>query len=982
MICTALAALLGAGALQAASDGDDFRYALSLYEKGMYSQARTVFQSIENDPQAEGYAVLCAISMRSEDYELLMSRYIDKHSWSGLLPKMYWRHALNLFDDGRYDLAAAAFDQVGEENVPKDDLAEYIFKEAYSRFETGDTDGALYGFQRIEQMPLCDYTSPSRYTSGYICYETRRFREAIPWFELAAKDPRFTDISNYYIMECRFMDGDYDYVIEHGVEIYDKIPRDRQQHLARIISEAYLVKGDTATAKKYYDAIGEVSSMDRSDLFYAGSLLYAVGDWEGAISNYSKMPDRTDSLGQAANYNMAYAYIKTKNKVSAMTAFKDAAAVSSNPDIQEDSFFNYAKLAFDLNGDGTVFDDYLGKYSDKKRGATVYSYMALAALRNHDYAAAVAAYDNIDDLDPDMRSNYVKANYLRANQLIRNGSWRNAVPCLKAAAYYTDKHSSLNQLSRYWLAESYYRDELYTQSRAIYTDLYNLSALEGRPEGNAIPYDIAYCYFKENNYEMAAKWFEEYLKLDDETSRKDAMMRKADCYFTRKAYPEAISSYQKVITAYNNVDDLYPWYQCGVSFGLNGNNERKLEMLSAVNRANPETPFYSETLYELGRCYIDSRSEAQATAAFDKLVRTSKDSSFVARGLIGLGTVAKNAGRYDKALEHYKKVVKTMPSSTWSADALLAIESIYQAKQEPEKYLAYIETLGGGNFSSEADKEEMLFNAAEQIYLAGNWQKALVSLQNYKHRYPSGKNIASCDFYMAECCASLDRKEQACDHYKDVIDRGTGAFLEQASAKYAALSYSLEHFEDAFKGYENLHKVARIESNKFLALQGMMRSAYQAKNYPEAEKYADLVSSWSKVTPAQDREARYLKAKALMGESKRAEALAIMASLSSDPSTAEGAEAAYLDILDTFDRGKFKEVRDKVYAFADKGSSQPYWLAKSFLLLGDSFVEEGEFRQARATFESVRDGYTPASGDDDVHQEVMLRLEKLSEMGK
>ena len=64
---------------------------------------------------------------------------------------------------------------------------------------------------------------------------------------------------------------------------------------------------------------------------------------------------------------------------------------------------------------------------------------AMAALANRDYEAAVAAYDNIDELDPRMQSNYMKAYFLRAEQLIANGSWRDAVPRLKAAAYYSPR---------------------------------------------------------------------------------------------------------------------------------------------------------------------------------------------------------------------------------------------------------------------------------------------------------------------------------------------------------------------------------------------------------------------------------------------------------------------------------------------------------------------------------------------------------------
>ena len=108
----------------------------------------------------------------------------------------------------------------------------------------------------------------------------------------------------------------------------------------------------------------------------------------------------------------------------------------------------------------------------------------------------------------------------------------------------------------------------------------------------------------------------------------------------------------------------------------------------------------------------------------------------------------------------------------------------------------------------------------------------------------------------------------------------------------------------------------------------------------------------------------------------------IIVSLAADKTDAYGAEAAYLEILDLYDRGRFAESQTKVYDFSESGSSQNYWLAKSFLVLGDCFVETGDVRQARATFESIRDGYTPASKDDDIPDAVALRLRKLDELSQ
>ena len=68
------------------------------------------------------------------------------------------------------------------------------------------------------------------------------------------------------------------------------------------------------------------------------------------------------------------------------------------------------------------------------------------------------------------------------------------------------------------------------------------------------------------------------------------------------------------------------------------------------------------------------------------------------------------------------------------------------------------------------------------------------------------------------------------------------------------------------------------------------------------------------------------------------------------------------------------------FAFSDSKSPQVYWLAKSFLVLGDSYYDKGDLEQAKATWNSVAEGYQP-DGEDDIIQSAKARLSKL-EMNK
>lgn len=973
-------AMLASGPVSA----DELRKALRLYEDGMIVRSRSLFDAQARKSEALnpiGWSVLCDVQMKTEGYEARMDDFLRTSPYSIMVPQIRYAHAANLFDNNDYRAAGEELAKIERKSLNKDQIDEFLFRQAYCALENDRTQEAEATFKELTERPFSDFTAPAQYVLAYIRYDMKDFGTALGWFEKSVTDSRFTENSNWYIMECRFMLKDYAYVTANAAKMYASVPEERKPHLARIISESYLVLGDAENARKYYELnTGKSSAKTRADWFYSGSLMYAVQDYKGAIENYNMVTMRTDSIGQIANYHLGSCYINTKNKVAAMQAFKEACAVSYDPAITEDAHFNYAKLAFDLNDDPSVFQEYMAKYPKAQQSDRINSYIAVAALYNHDYATAVDAYDKIDDLDDDMRTNYMKANYLRARQLIDNGSYRMAIPCLKVSAYYSDRSSRFNQLSRYWLAECYFRNEQYQEARKMLVDLYNTSALYGAPESYLIPYNIAYCFYQEEDYKSAIKWFDEYLGERSVIYRKEALERKADCLFIAKDYKAAAAAYDLVVKDFFDVNDIYPYYQAAISYGLDKQPAVKIEKLASVMDASPESRFYPEALFELGRTYAVREEHDNAFKCFNKLAQEVKDSNYVAQAYIEMGSIARNLSKYDEALGYYKTVVEEMPSSGYSESALLAIESIYQTKSQPEEYLAYIENIGKGASKSADEREKLYFNTAEQLYLSANYQKALVALQKYLEAYPTGKNVFKADFYMADSYKHLGQVEKACDYYQKVIAEGEGSFVELSIMNFSKISYDLERWDDAYGGYASLYDSAQIEANKLAALVGMMRSAYHGHRWDDSVRNADKIMFDPKADQELKHEAEYVKAKSYFATSRRDEAFVILEKLSADLNCAYGAEAAYLIIQDLYDKGEFEKVENKVYAFSDAGSQQVYWLAKSFIVLGDSFVECGELKQAKATFESVRDGYEAPAGGDDVKGSVEMRLKKLEEM--
>lgn len=963
-----------------------YREAVRLYENGMFDRARVLFEEVSStspaDPMSAGYALLCAIQQKAAGYEESINSYERTYGQTPLSSLIHQSYATSLFDDGRYAEAARQFDQVNAKGMSRKDYTEVLFKRAYCDYAVNDYEHAQPLFEKVIRRPVSEFTVPSHYAMGYMAYSENRFSKAFPQFEEAAKDPRFMQQALYYMLECKFMEKDYGYVARYGDEMFEKVPEERKPRLARILSESYLVQGNAGKAKKYYDAVvAEKPVEDPADAFYAGSLQYSLGEWKAAIENFNKMGARRDSIGQIASYQLGYSYIQSKNKVAAMEAFREASDLDFDKRIREDAFFNYAKLAFDLNHDSSAFKEYLRRYKESGRNDQIYDYIAVASLFNRDYAGAVEAYDNIETLTPAMKSNYMKANYLRAEQLISGGSWRDAIPCLKAATFFASRQDNINKLSRYWLAESQYKTGQYEEARSGFNDLYNQSALDNKPEGKRLPYDLAYCYFDEGAYASAAGWFDRYIAAGDKACREDALIRRADCDFIAKNYKAAVDGYAKVISEYPSSTSLYPYFQQGVAYGLLGKTAEKIATLSEARKAPSSSLFYAESLYELGRTYVSDKRDDKAEECFKTLMLRTRDSLYLAKSLIELGMIERNRSDYDKALDYYKRVAETFRGSEAAEDAMLAIESIYQSKGEPEKYLSYAESVGKSAKTAE-EKELLFFNSAEQIFMTGHYEKALAALDKYLDHYPDGTKSTRATYYKAECYRALGSKEKAVDSYAAVIHASDAAeYKELSLLNYAQLSYEMEHWSEAYAAYTTLLEEATLNETRLTAKAGLMRSAYFGRRFKEAVAAAEVVQEDPKADAVLIREAKYLTAKSLLATSQRDAAYDVLRVLAHDPTTEEGAEASYLVIQDLFDQGRFNEVERAVYKFAEAAPSQAYWLARSFIVLGDSFAENENYRQAKATFESILNGYETADGKpDDVTESVRVRLDRLAEL--
>ena len=958
---------------------DRLESARKLYYSGSYYAAEKAFTELGKESlrtldksEIEAYKVMCAIALDKVNAEGLVNTFCSKYPNAPQQSMVKEALASRYFDTGRYPEALAVYNTINRDHLYKPQRTGFTFKKAYSNLRTGGYEHAADGFAEVLAAPRSQYTLPATYYKGYVHYIRQQFAEAVPLFEKVGPGNQFSEMADYFSVESKLMLKDYDYVIRKGVPLYNQLDKEMQSSLARILSEAYYEKGDQVSARKYLDIYAQSGAeLSRKDHYFSGIVSYSLKSWPAAIESFSHVLGQEDELGQNAWYYTANSYLETKNKIAALDAFKAASECDFDPVIREDAFFNFAKLSFDVNADISQFRKFMEAYPDSGKDDIINNYMATSFLLSKDYASAVGALSAIREHTDESSANLQKAAFFRALQLIEGKGYRAAEPLLETAVEYGE-NESLRNLARFWQAECCYRDERYDEAISILGNLLLDEDFRSTSDYPQALYNQAYNYLKSRKFDLAENNFRSFLNVSGDMSQyeHDAQLRLGDACFMQGKYAEAASVYERLWQADPYSQDLYPVLQASVAYGLMGNDKQKIDILREVTRTHRNAPLYPQALFELGRTYVQTGKDDSASECFFTLLGM-KGNDYYTKALLELALINANSRKYDKAVEYYKTVVATAPESSDAEDALAGLESIYQLRNQPEEYLTYLDQIGRSDSKSPEEKEQMLYRSAEQLYQSGRYTSAISSLQRFLSQYPKGARTAQATFYLAESLRATGRLESASDNYLKVMKMGPSSCHEDAIRAYAAINYDLQHYQKAADAYKQLIAQNRSDEVRREAYTGLMRAAYGAKDYAEVVRSAQALGT---------REARFLMAKAYRTLGERENARNLLVELAADRSDAYGAESAYSLIQEAYDRGDFAEVEKQVFAFSDSGSGQVYWLAKSFIVLGDSYADRGDLVQAEATFNSIVDGYQPSRDDDDVLDQVRSRLGMLKSM--
>ncbi len=970
----------------------DFYRGMEMFSKEKYAAAIRLFDGYlksgaatdQQQADAQYYSVLSAINLFNPDAEKRMLDFAGEHADSPLINDGYLALANYFYQNKNYRKAIVYYELVNRQKLDASRIDEYFFKLGYSHFLQGEKPRALLMFSEIKDIDT-EYTSPALYYFSQIAYDDEMYETAMEGFQRLRDDETFGEIVPFYVVQILYIRKDYNQIIEMAPALLESAGDERAVELCSFIGDAYYNKGMYSDALPYLERFAAASRIStRESEYQLAYCYYKTGKTDQAIEGFLDISSRNDALSQNAWFVLGDCYLKQGNKQRAQFGFGQAAKMEFDKNIKEEALFNYAKITYETSyspfGEAIAsFQEYIDAYPASPRIQEVYNYLVSTYLQAKNYKAALTSLDKITSKDAKIEEAYQKVAYYRGQELFKNMELDAAMDMFDKSLRYGKYDRLIRAGAIYWRGEASYRLGDYESAKNDYIEFMGIPGVMALPEYILVRYNLGSACFNLGDYENALIHFRNFESVVAQVNTEvmaDARNRIADCYYIDLNYRLAIDYYNKVID-YGKVDADYAMFQKGFSTGLMGDQQGKVDALASLIQRYPSSAYVPNAIYERGRAYMTLENFQKSEADFQKIINDYSNNQYVPKAMVQLGLLYYNTGENEKAIEVYKKVVEDYRSTDESRYAMTGLKNTYVEMNDVEAYFAYTKTIQGYGDVNQTERDSLLYTSGENLFIAGNYDRAVETLNSYVTEFPQGIFLVNAQYYLAESLRENGDDAGALKQYMSIIDQPDNQFTEQSLVAASVIAFDQEEYEEAFGLYSRLETAATNSDNKILALQGELRSAYEISDADNVIAVTGRIEQAVNVPEELTRQAVFMRAKAYYSMDNLDKALLDFRRNDQEVVSDEGAESKFRVAEILYKTGKIDDAERAVNEFIDMKSPHQFWTARAFILLSDISASKGDMLQARVTLESVRDYYT--IDDDGILDEVRSKLSELSE---
>jgi tetratricopeptide (TPR) repeat protein len=960
-----------------------------LYINLQYGAAKKEFRDFidrcdnYNDPlyqKAMYYEGLSGLELYNSDaIDLLMD-------YNRIYPENIHRFFINykignsFFQDETYDDAELWFSKLSAGDLDTSYREEYYFKLGYAALQNEHFDKAINTF-RENLQGKSQYAPPSKYFFAHLCYERGSYQLALEQFLELEKNTDYCGIVPYYIVQIYHKQANFDAVIDYAPTVLSCKLVNHEKDVNHIIGNAFYNKRNYTEALDYLLKYAKKSRLTRDDAYQIGYALFETKDFESAVHYLDQVVRVDDSLGQISMYKIAECYQIMKELLPARSAFEAASQMTAIPKINEDALYNFAVISFavDINPyDESVraFENYLEAYPNSTRKEDVYQYLINAYSSTSNYKKAIESLNKLPKLDTRLKRVYQTLSYNRGVELFQKRLFNSSIAAF-AAVNDHPIDPELAALSRYWIADAYYRQNKMREA------ISNYKLFIASPASNAIPekidayYNIAYAYREIDAETRASENFRIYLQSNPKNPRKevDACFRVADIFYLNKENALAIEFYEKAL-AYNSALNDKALYYVAKTYGYSGEGNLKVEKLKEILTTYANSKYAMNATYELANTYSSIGNNDDALTYYDNLIIDFPNSPFITQAKIGKANCYLKKWQYDKAETAYLKVLAEHENENDVCEvAAKGLVDVYTAQQKPQKAAEVVDRYSCINYSDD-EKENLFYTPALQAYLDTNYQEAIDKFKVYLNSFSeTGQYVAETYYYLGTSYLASNDTINGIENYELFLASTSNTYSEGAARRVSSHYYAEKNYEKALVNYEKLESLATTPSTLFTARFGIMRAAFFTEGYEKSKVYASLVLESSTLTELQEAESNYASGISSFKLNQYNDAMIPLQWLVDHTTTFMGSEAKFTMAFMHYKLEDLSTANIEIQELLKMKPSYDYWIAKGLILKSRIFVKQRDFVQAEQNLKSVKEHYP--TKDDGIIEEANQLWEEI-----
>jgi tetratricopeptide (TPR) repeat protein len=924
---------------------------------------------------AEYYVALTSVSLYHKEGEQLVDAFTSDNVTHPRSAAAYYDLGTFYYQQKNYGKAAASFSRADFSSLSDVQQNSGRFRWGYSLFTQKKLDDALEQFSFVKGLGGA-FGPAASYYAGYIEFANEDFTNALVDLRRAEGNEAYSTIVPYMIAQVLYRQESFDELLAYSKSVESREGVTQAEEVQLLAAEVNFRRNDFEQALRGYHAyLDSRTSVDKRVLFRAGMAAMRTGSDTEALDLFKRAATASDSIGAYASYHAGTLYLKAGEKAMALTAFDAARSFQADKTLSEESSFQYAKVAFDLGRADeaiTELEKFLTSFPASQRTAEVKEILSHAYVDSNNYNKAIEYIESLPRKGPAIEKTYQKATYLKGVELFNMAHYAESVSFFeKSLAVPQDPIIAAE--SHFWCAEALSvgrRDE-----QAL--DHYSAIITSGTAGPLAIRsrYGIGYAYFNLKQYDRAMNNFREFVSQapKDDKNLADGIVRLADCYYVQKDYASALSYYKQAIQM-RSADSDYATLQSGIIYQVQRKYAEATAAYNTVIREEPPSAYREEALFQLAQLDFEQGKYAGAVTGYTRVLDGVKGSPFIPYAHMRRAAANFNLKEYNKTADDYIIVVQNYSTHPVAADVLVPLQEALGLANRANEFDQYLTGYKRANPDAKGI-ESVEFETAKNLYFSQEYGKAIARLETYIASYPESPRVPEARFYQAESHYRLKDYPKALSVHLSIGGDDTFAMINKVIGRIGELQFKSGDFTSAVASYGRLARMASNKKDQFAAWSGLMESYYLLAAYDSSKQYAQLILEKGNINPgAGNLAALYLGKNAMARgdyETAKDEFLHALNTARDE----YGAEAKYLLAEIFYLTGDHKLAYETLVSLNSDFAAYTEWVGKSYLLMADNSIAQGDNFQARYTLKSLIDNF-PLQEVKDRAREKLRRLDE------